>query len=61
MHLIFNRYLQSNTKDHTHERRNPLKSFRVEFSRDMVLDCSRENVLANPENKQQFKDVMRGY
>ena len=60
MHIIFDGYLQSNTKDHTHERRNPLKSFRVGFSRDMLLVCSREFFLSNPENKQQFINMLGG-
>ena len=37
MHIVFYGYLQSNTKDHTHERRNLLKSFGVEFSRDFFI------------------------
>ena len=43
MHIIFDRYLESNTKDHMHEKRNKsTKSFRIEFSQDMGVDCSRD-------------------
>ena len=56
--IIFDGYLDSNTKDHTHHRRNPLSSFRVDIAVDMKLDCSKEIFLSNNENKQQFIELL---
>ena len=58
MHIVFDGYLESNTKDHTHKRRNPLQGFKIDFTPDMITDCSKEIFLSNPENKQNFIDLL---
>ena len=58
MHIVFDGYLESNTKDHTHKRRNPLQGFKIDFTPDMITDCSKEIFLSNPENKQKFIDLL---
>ena len=58
MHIVFDGYLESNTKDHTHKRRNPLQGFKIDFTPDMITDCSKEIFLSNPENIQKFIDLL---
>ena len=56
--IVFDGYLKSNTKDQTHEKRNPIQSLRIEITEDMTNDCSKDLFLSNPENKQQFIDML---
>ena len=44
--IVFDGYNESNTKDHAHQKRNPLQSLCIEFP-----DCSRETFLSNTGNK----------
>ena len=56
--VVFDGYLNSNTKDLTHEKRYPIKSLRIKIDDDMKSDCRKELFLSNPENKQDFINIL---
>ena len=56
--IIFDGYLNSNTKDHCHRNRNPIQSNTIEFTSAMILDCRKDLFLSNSNNKQTFTDLL---
>ena len=56
--IVIDGYLEHNTKDQTHERRNPIQSLRIDISGDMTVDCNKKLFLSNSENKQQFVNML---
>ena len=58
MSIVFDGYLEHNTKDQTHERRYPIKSLTIDISGEMTVDCNENLFLSNPENKQQLVNML---
>ena len=56
--LIFDGYMNSNTKDHCHRHRSPIQSLHIDFTSDMKLDCHKDLFLSNPENKQNVINLL---
>ena len=56
--VVFDGYLESNTKDHAHQKRYPIKSLRINIDNQMKNDCKKELFLSNPENKQDFINLL---
>ena len=56
--IMFDGYLNSNTKDHCHRRRYPIQSTNIEFTSDMKLDCKKDLFLSNCSNKQSFINLL---
>ena len=56
--IVFDGYLEHNTKDQTHERRNPIQSLRIDISGEMTVDCNKKLFLSNSENKEQFINML---
>ena len=52
--VIFDGYLVSSTKDHTHFSRYPVASLEVEITPNTIFDSKKEILLSNPKNKQRF-------
>ena len=58
IHIIFDGYLSSNTKDHCHRKRNPIRSNAIDLTSSMLLDCRKDLFLSNNGNKQMFIDLL---
>ena len=58
MSIVIDGYLEHNTKDQTHERRNPIQSLRIDISGDITVDCNKKLFLSNSVNKQQFVNML---
>ena len=58
MSKVIDGYLEHNTKDQTHERRNPIQSLKIDISGDMTVDCNKKLSLSHSENKQQFANML---
>ena len=58
IHIIFDGYLSSNTKDHCHRKRNPIQSNAIELTPSMLLDWRKDLLLSNNGNKQMFIDLL---
>ena len=56
--VIFDGYLNSNTKDHCHKRRNPIQSMEMLCALDTALDCRKDLFLSNSKNKQAFVNLL---
>ena len=56
--IIFDGYLDSNTKDHCHRKRNPIQSNNIEFTSAIRLDCRKDLFLSNSSNKQAFINLL---
>ena len=54
IHIIFDGYLSSNTKDHCHRKRNPIQSNAIELTSSMLLDSRKDLFLSNNGNKQML-------
>ena len=54
LHVIFDEYLNINTKDHCRRCRNPIQSMDIDFTSGTRLDCQKELFLSNNQNKQRF-------
>ena len=58
IHIIFDGYLSSNTKDHCLRKRNPIQSNAIELTSPMLLDCKKDLFLSNNGNKHMFIDQL---
>jgi hypothetical protein len=56
--ILFDGYLEHNTKDQTHVRRYPIKSLIIDISGEMIVDCNENLFLSSPENKQQLINML---
>ena len=52
VHVVFDGYLLSTTKDHCHLKRCPVKSMTQAVELDQKLLCKKQVFLSNPTNKQ---------
>ena len=59
MHVVFDGYLESSTKDHCHQKRAPVNSLLMDLSDlSKTLLCKKPVFLSNPSNKQQFINAL---
>ena len=60
VHILFDGYLKSSTKDHLHRhlKRWPFKSMKQSVEPGQKLGCKKQVFLANPENKQDFLSML---
>ena len=55
--IIFDGYLDSNTKEYCHRKRNPIQSNKIDFSSNMLLYYHKDLFLSNSSNKQSFVNL----
>ena len=58
IHITFDGYLSSNTKDHCHIKRNPIQSNAIELTSSMLLDFEKDLFLSYNKKKQMFIDLL---
>ena len=58
--IVFDGY-SSSTKDHCHQKRQPIRGLRVEFDKDTELLSSKELFLSNPDNKIKFISMLSAH
>ena len=58
IHIIFDGYLSSNTKDHCHRKRNHIQSNAIKLTSSMLFDCRKDLFLSSNGNKQMFIDLL---
>ena len=57
VHIVFDGYLTSSTKDHCKLKRCPFKSMKQSVEPGQKLGCKKQVFLANPENKQDVISI----
>ena len=58
VHIVFDGYLTSSTKDNRRLKRCPFKSMKQSVEPGQKLGCKNQVFLANPENKQDFISML---
>ena len=53
INIVFDGY-GSSTKDHCHSKRSPFSGLQIDFLKETVLQCKKDLILSNSDNKQGF-------
>ena len=58
VHIVFDGYLQSSTKDHCHQKRQPITGLRVDFDLQTQILSTKDVFLSINNNIQKFVDLL---